>query len=348
MGKHLTYHQRVQLETLQKQGYSRSYMAKFLGMSDRTIYYELKRGRYERLNGDTWEMEPAYSADIAQADYKEKQSYKSRPLKLGKNWDFVAYIEQKIGKEKYSPRAALKEMQLEGLDFGLNVSHSTLYAWINSGYFFYIDNKSLPEGKRPRKKTGKAPQKGNYRHPLDKSINDRPREVESRQTFGHWEMDTVVGKSKGKSTCLLVLTERKTKMEIVRKMSNKTARETVRVLDQLQRAWHGHFKDVFKTITCDNGCEFADAKGIEKGGRTQVYYCHPYSSWERGQNENANRLVRRFIPKGQSMTRLTHKQVRYVENWMNHYPRQRLGWQRPIDLFRAELDLLQIPPPCTL
>ena len=348
MGKHLTYKDRVCLEALYKQGKSRPYMASFLGVSERTIYYELKRGYYERLDGATWKTYLSYSADIAQADYDEKQTYKSRPLKLGKNWDFVAYIEQKIGYEKYSPRAALAEIRESGLDFGLDVSHSTLYAWIDNGYFLHINNKSLPEGKRKKKKAKDIHHKANYCHALDKSIDDRPKEIAARQVFGHWEMDTVVGKSKGKSTCLLVLTERKTKMEIVRKMSSKTARETVRALDQLQRAFRGHFKDVFKTITCDNGCEFADVKGIEKGGRTQVYFCHPYSSWERGQNENANRLVRRFIPKGQSMSKLTHKQTRYVQNWMNHYPRQRLGWKCPIDLFRLELDLLQIPLPCTL
>lgn len=347
MGKYLTYSQRVQLETLYKQGKSRSYMAAFLGVSDRTIFYELKRGYYERLDGHTWKMLPAYSADIAQADYEEKQGYKSRPLKLGRNWDFVAYVEQKIGKEKFSPRAVLAEISAEGLDFGITVSHSTLYNWIDSGYFLHIDNNSLPEGKR-RKRHSASRRAANYTHPLDKSIEQRPPEVTTRKVFGHWEMDTVVGKSKGKSTCLLVLTERKTKMEIVRKMQRKNARETVRALDELQRATHGHFSEIFKTITCDNGCEFADAKGIEKGGRTQVYFCHPYSSWERGQNENANRLVRRFIPKGQSMVRLTRKQVQYVQNWMNHYPRQRLGWKKPIELFEQELKAIGISLSCTL
>ena len=142
-----------------------------------------------------------------------------------------------------------------------------------------------------------------------------------------------------------MLTERKTKMEIVRKMKNKTAAETVKTLDQIQRQYSKYFPDLFKTITVDNGVEFSDPKGIEKNKRTSVYYCHPYSSWERGQNENANRLIRRFVPKGTSIHKYTHEQIAHVERWMNCYPRQMLDWQRPIDLFKKELKALNIPLP---
>lgn len=132
------------------------------------------------------------------------------------------------------------------------------------------------------------------------------------------------------------MTEKKTKMELVRKMENKTAAETVRVLNEIRNEFGDYFLQVFRTITCDNGVEFSDSRGIEKDN-TKLFYCHPYSSWERGQNENANRLIRRFVPKGESINNYTDEQIAYVERWMNYYPRRMLGWERPIDLFYREL-----------
>lgn len=105
-------------------------------------------------------------------------------------------------------------------------------------------------------------------------------------------MDTVVGTSAGPSRCLLVLTERKTRFEIVRMLESKTAREVLCVLRELRQEFGEDFRKLFKTITCDNGCEFAAAKEMEQFA--PIYYCHPYSSWERGTNENQNKLIRRF------------------------------------------------------
>lgn len=98
----------------------------------------------------------------------------------------------------------------------------------------------------------------------------------------------------------------------------------------------------FKTITVDNGTEFTDANGIEKNKRTTLYYCHPYSSWERGSNENQNKFVRRHIPKGKSMLKVTDKQVKYIQDWMNNYERAILGWQTPKERFLQELSKLGI------
>lgn len=144
-------------------------------------------------------------------------------------------------------------------------------------------------------------------------------------------MDTVVsaqGKGKG---CLLVLSERMTREEIIEKMKARTSSSVVHALNMLERKYGSRkFREKFKTITCDNGCEFLDCKGIEKsryteGNRTTVYYCHPYSSWERGTNENINRLIRRFFPKGTVFDDVSVKQVEMVETWINSYPRKILG-----------------------
>lgn len=342
MGKHLTYQQRIELEFMHKQGYSRSKMAAELGVSIRTVFYELKRGYYERLDGETWKMLPSYSADIAQQDYEENQGFKARPVKLGKSWAFVEYLEEKIGRQKYSPRAVLAEISSSGLDFGFTVSHSTLYAWIDRGYLT-VTYKNLPEGKRHKKKSSERKGKVNYSHP-GKTIEHRP----AADGLGHWEMDTVIGKRDGKQKCLLVLTERSTGFEIVKLMRDKTAAETVRLIDELEREYGGSFRDLFKSITVDNGKEFSDWQDIEKDERTKLYYCHPYSSWERGKNERANRLIRRFCPKGQSMNKVTKKQVKYIQTWMNNYPRRSLGWQTPKQMLLLSCEAFQITLPCTV
>ena len=122
-----------------------------------------------------------------------------------------------------------------------------------------------------------------------------------------------------------------TREEIILKMKNKKASSTVHALNMLERKYGSKaFREKFKSITCDNGVEFLDSKGIEKsrytkGSRTTVYYCHPYSSWERGTNENINRMIRRFFPKGIDFDDVSKKQVEMVGTWINSYPRKILG-----------------------
>ena len=143
-------------------------------------------------------------------------------------------------------------------------------------------------------------------------------------------MDTVVGK-KGTSAVLLVLTERKTREEIIRKMKSKSQYCVVKEIDKIERKLGSKkFRETFKTITCDNGCENLDYEGIErsvltKQSRTKVYYAHPYSAWERGSNENANKLIRRFIPKGVDIGEFSHERIKMIEHWINNYPRRIFG-----------------------
>ncbi len=151
---------------------------------------------------------------------------------------------------------------------------------------------------------------------------------------GHWEMDCVVGKP-GTSACLLVLTERVTRQELILKMRNKTQDCVVAVIDRLERRYGTRFSDVFKTITVDNGGEFLDGERMERSirspsrKRTSIYYAHPYCVWERGSNENQNKLIRRFVPKGMDIDTLSHKNIKRIEYWMNHYPRRQFGYKSP-------------------
>ena len=156
--------------------------------------------------------------------------------------------------------------------------------------------------------------KGDHRKPEDRdrqkrarpakgdTIEQRPEEINSRDTFGNWEMDSVMG-CKGSKAALVVLTERLTRYPVIVRVPDHTMESVVRALDRMERRMGAKFREVFRSITVDNGCEFQDCEGMERSKRarkprTKIFYCHPYSAYERGSNENMNRIIRRFFPKG--------------------------------------------------
>lgn len=326
-GKHLNYEERIKIETLSKMGMKSEAIANEIGCSGRTIRRELAKGKVELLNGDlTTRIE--YSADIGQQKHDYAATSKGPMLKIGKNYELVREIEHLIIKEKMSPYAAAEQIK-RSEKYSTVISYKTIYNYIDSGLFPNLTNKHLPVKKKSKKRTY-----NNVRTAINNakgiSISKRDAAIEKRDEYGHWEMDTVVGK-KGSSTVLLVLTERKTRQEIIRKIKNKSQYCVVKELDKIERKMGAKkFCKTFKTITCDNGCENLDFEGIErsvltKQKRTTVYYAHPYSAWERGSNENANKLIRRFVPKGSDIAKFSHERIKMIELWMNNYPRRILN-----------------------
>lgn len=198
------------------------------------------------------------------------------------------------------------------------------------GLFLNASNADLMSKKQTRK-AKHCRSKVSLNNRTGRSIDARPAFVKDREVYGHWEMDTVVSAKNTGLSCLLVLSERMTREEIVMKIKNKKSASVVHALNMLERKLGSKgFREKFCTITCDNGVEFLDASGIEKsrytkGNRTTLYYCHPYSSYERGTNENINRMIRRFFPKGTNFDNVTKEQVAMVEGWINNYPRKILG-----------------------
>ena len=204
--------------------------------------------------------------------------------------------------------------------------------------FYGISRESLPEHGERKRKYDKVERKKAARAPQGESIEERPQEINDRQTFGHWEGDCVCGKKRTKET-LFVLSERLTRNEIIIKMPDQTAASVVAALNKLERRFGKKFSQIFKSITFDNGSEFMDCAGIEKSvygkdrKRTKVYYCHPYSAYERGTNENINKMIRRFLPKGTDFRKVTAAYIQRVETWINNYPREILGFETSGSLF---------------
>lgn len=336
--KHFTFNDRLRLEVLKKAGHKPKEIAEILHFHVSTIYRELKRGEFEALNSDLT-TETRYSPDIAQEYMNGVLTAKGADLKIGNEKEFADRIEDIIINEGYSPAAALAKVKAEGIDFTVCVT--TLYSYIDKGVFLNLTLKDLPEKRKGEKRTKrKTTQK---RATKGESIENRPEEIDTREKFGNWEMDTVVGARGVSKKSLLVLTERKTRKEIIFLLKEHTAAAVVKALDKLERKMGAKFREIFKTITVDNGSEFADWEGMKrskrtKKKRTKIYYCHPYSSWERGSNENQNKLVRRHIPKGVNFDDKTQGDVDNIAEWINNYPRRIHQYRTAEQLYNEELE----------
>lgn len=329
MNKYITEADRYQIEILLKQKYSKKQISDILDIEYHTLWHEIKKGTVKQLDTHLAEHY-VYMADYAQMKTVKNMSNRGRNLKIGSDHELAAYIEDMVKNKKYSPEALLLYMENEGMHFKTKLCCKTIYNYFDMGLFLNAAVEDLPI-KRTVKKKKETGSRVALNNRTGRSIDKRCKEVLKREKYGHWEMDTVVsGQSTGLS-CLLVLSERMTREEIIMKIKNKKSSSVVRALNALEKKYgFRKFRSKFKTITCDNGVEFLNCKGIEKSRyskepRTTVYYCHPYSSWERGTNENINRMIRRFFPKGINFDNVTPKQVAAVEAWINSYPRKILG-----------------------
>ncbi len=338
--KNLTFTQRIQIETLYNAKHKIKEIAQKLELHISTIYKELKKGQYEHTTkqdtfwyGVRYKKQIKYSAQIAQDRYNRVCLNKGRDLKIGKDFALVNYMEKRVNEDKISPCAVLGEIKYKHLPFTI-ISKTTLYRYIDIGIFANI---KIEKRKKMYKKVIIK------RAPRGTSIEKRPEEIKDRKTFGHWEMDCVCGSSKA---TLLVLSERLTRKEIIFQMQDQKANSVIHCLNVLERRFGAMFKKVFKTITVDNGSEFADFKGMEKScygrnaKRTLVYYCHPYCSCERGTNERLNREIRRLVPKGSNLAKYTNSEVKKIENWVNNYPREILGYATSQELFNKQIQAL--------
>ena len=334
---HLSFKERCKIETRLKDGYRVADIAKELGRARSTIYYEISRAKYLHRNPD-WTEEERYSPDMAQKDYEWKQSAKGAKLKIDHDFKLIKFIEHMIINKNYSPSAVLMFIQLHNCNFDTEIrSVNTIYAYIKKGVFLNLTMEHLPlRGKRKKKRVVRQWKKQHGR-----SIEERPKHIDTRKEYGHWEMDCVVGKQGNKKT-LLVLTERKTRYEIIEVMKSHTLHEVTKALNRIERRFGADFYKLFRTITVDNGSEFANQSMLEKAfrrknKRTEVYYCHPYCSSERGSNENNNRLIRRFFPKGTNFdSEVTVAKIKSVEFWINNYPRKLLNGSTAAILFESE------------
>jgi IS30 family transposase len=328
---HLTIRERYKIEGLLEGKKKVSEIALILRRDESTIYREINRGTVKRLQYDLCEKE-VYRANVGQADYEQQGRLKERSLKIGKDKRLEAYIRVKLIKEKFSPDAIIGQIKAEGLVFEGMITTKTFYNYIDAGYFAGISNKNLWHKKNKKKRGYKKVSRVNTKNRDCRSIEDRPKKIDIRAEYGHWEGDTVKGPL-GSRASLFTLTERKTREEIIIKINEGTQEAIKEAIDGLETKYGAAFKVKFKSITFDNGVEFLGWRSLEASlitpadPRTTIYFAHSYSSWERGTNENQNRMIRRFIPKGTNIANISDKEVQWIQDWMNNYPRKILGYK---------------------
>lgn len=295
-GKHLTESERQLIERWHnKEKLSNREIAYRLGKAPQTIHNEIQRGTVQL------KRKTKYSAKIAQESYETLRTHSKRSTKL------TSQLDEEISE------AVRNKMSLEVIhqEIKAAVCLRTLYNWIASGALSVAYHDLLyPQYRKPKKQRVTQP-----KHMLGLSIEERPESINDRSEYGHWEIDTVL-LTKEKGECLLTLTERKTRLEIIRLIPDKTSQSVNQALREINFS--------AQSVTSDNGKEFAK---LSQALDCPVYYCHAYASHERGTNENHNRMIRRHLPKGTKKT--TKEFVVYIENWMNNYPRKMFNFKSP-------------------
>ncbi|OJG20106.1 integrase [Enterococcus canis] len=235
----------------------------------------------------------------------------------------------------FSPDAAVGFVRQNGL-FAPHerISTTTLYRYIDEQR---LEIRNIHLQMKVTRRTNKKRVVKN-RKLLGKSIEERPLSVESREEFGHFEIDTVNGKRDGSETALLTLTERKTRLEIIRAIDAKDADSVTYAIQQLISEYGYSFSHIFRSITADNGSEFAQLSETLTG-QSEVYFTHPYTSCERGTNENHNRMIRRYIPKGMSIDQYDRGFIQQIAAKMNRLPRKILNYATPEQCFEQALQI---------
>jgi IS30 family transposase len=341
--EHLNYEERKTIERQLKAGVSKKGIARLLVRDLSTIKREIKRGAIKQRKRNPYQGKKidykefieyeVYSANTGQRVYEKNRHNCGARNKIIKCKKLVEFVESKIlSPEKWSPDASIGYAKANGM-FEDTVSTKTFYNWIDDGLTKVKNIDLLLKVRRkpnsPRRERKKI---------LGKSIDDRPKEIETREEFGHWEGDGIVGK--GHKGHIITLVERKLGIGLMWNVLDRKEDRILAVLDELKEQLSSHFSVIFKSITFDNGSEFSASYEMEKLNGPAVYYAHPYSSWERAINENWNGLVRRFLPKGKSFDDLTDADIKRIMHYINTLPRKRLGYKTPLALWNSQLEAI--------
>ena len=332
-GQHLHFTERFFIEKMIALGKSNRAIGRELNRPHSTINNEVKRGTIKQMrivNGKR-EYYYKYCAFAAEGFYRSNRERSVRGFKLLRVQKFIAFAVDMIRNKGWSPDAVCGYAYVQNL-FTKDemVSTKTLYSYIDQK-LTDLTNFDLLE-KLSRKTRKQMPNE--HKRLNGKSISERPGYINDRSEFGHWEIDTVIGVKDKHEPVLLTLTERMTRYELILKIEGKTdeaVKESLKPLMQTEMA-----TDIFKSITADNGVEFTSlVEAVQDVA--DVYFSHPYTSWERGTNENHNRMIRRFIPKGKRISEVNDSMIRNINLWLNKYPRKIFNYLTPHDLFEEAL-----------
>lgn len=312
----LTAADRGAIEILLQQNYTLTAIAKAIGFSKSTVSREINQRSTPR----------GYVAWAAQLNYETKRKRCKQKKKLNRS-KTQKYIVSRL-QRGWSPEQIAGRMKLKERDD--RVCHETIYAWIYKDKWAHEDEKLyqyLRYGQKKRKKqNGRSVHRSKI--PNRVSIHQRPSVVEDRSEYGHWEGDSVIYPYK---MAINTLNELMTGRVKFTKLKRKTAQLTAQaMINQLK-------DEITLTITLDNGSEFTKHKTVSQKTGAQTYFCDPYSSWQRGANENANMLLRGYLPKKRNIANLTQNELNNIASELNNRPRKRLGYKTPSEVYNELL-----------
>ena len=310
MYKHLSREERYQIYSLRLAKQTISEIARLLGRHRSTISRELGRGRGLR----------GYRAEQAcsKASERAKKSRNARRVDA-KVWADVSFY---LGLQ-WSP---------EQIASKLEVSHESVYLHVYANKAAGGQLHKNLRSQKPRRKRHLSGRDRRGQIPNRRPISERPEHIEQRRQVGHWEGDTVIGAAHKQA--IVTLVERKRGFTVLAKVSNKTT-------DLVRRSIEIKLKPLcsrVKTLTVDNGKEFADHQAVDQALGIQTFFADPYCSWQRGSNENFNGLLRQYIPRKRRMETVSEEELTMIENRLNHRPRKRLGFKTPHEVFYASLN----------
>jgi len=336
--KHLTYADRVCIALMLKQNKKQAEIAVVVGCSPSTISREISRystkveveikttKKYLPLT----EVKVVYDPDIAHMEYLKSRKACNGTYKLYNSSGYIKFIEDTIlfNPKLYSPDVANELARKAGYQC---VSTKTLYTWIENNLLKVKNIHLLRKvGRRIRRSKPHIEQKRHY----GTSIDLRPDAANSREEFGHWEGDSIIlAEHKGQ---IITIQERQQRLGFAFKFDNIKAENILTVLKFLKDKYDVDFKWIFKSITFDNGTEFAYFDKMQE--YTTIYYAHAYCSWERGSNENFNGIIRRFIPKGTHSSKVTQAMLDEICDNINNTPRKILDYSTPMENFLKVLN----------
>jgi transposase, IS30 family len=310
----LTESERYQIYALKKAGHIQEDIARLLGRSPSTISRELRRNKGLR----------GYRPGQAQrlSEMRRKEAYKACKLTNEVRVSIELLIRQDLSPQQVVGYLARHQ--------GVSLHHETVYQLIyedkaqGGDLYTHLRVASKPY----RKRYGHYDRRGKIKGRV--SIDERPAVVDRSSRIGDWEGDTIIGKAR--RSALLTMVERKTLYTVIMRLTGKQAD----LLAETAVAGMKQYKDKIRTITLDNGLEFAKHEVIGEGLEADIYFAHPYASWERGINENTNGLIRQYFPKGTDFNEVSDAEIEYVMNRLNNRPRATRGHRSPNELFMGQ------------
>jgi len=305
----LTQEQRYQIAVLKKAGHMQADIAQLVGVHKSTISREVSRNKGQR----------GYRPQQAHRLALERRQLKVKPSITAENWLRI----DALLRQEWSPEEIGARLRLEGRRF---VSHERIYQHV------YADKKNggdlytfLRCQKQRKKRYGSNNRRGKIPNRI--GIEHRPAIVDQKGRTGDWEGDTIIGK--GHKGAIVSLVERKSIYTLLGKVERKKAD----LVADMEIHLLSPLKDRVHTITKDNGLEFAGHQKVARKLKADIYFAHPYSSWERGLNENTNGLVRQYIPKNRKFDTVTDDEIDFIMHRLNHRPRKTLGYKTPYEVF---------------